>query len=131
MEFKTLKDIEKLNPIFNMGMDVIEYFVINILDHSASIRSGLKYADDEILSPFNLDLVIITNIGLKKNGLEKILLNEFSEWWNSLNIKEEKLGEVIYQRLPFDENQKKVVKIVTVDKQYMRNLKLKSFIQTN
>lgn len=132
MKFKSFDDIKKLSPIFNYGsMDMIDWFDINIGFTSISIKSGLKHADGETLSPFNIEITIFIAMGeYPKDKFSKYLndiaLSEFSKWWNSLNVIKEKLGKNTYHRLPYNEEQEENRIIVRIDKKFIRNKYLES-----
>ncbi len=77
----TKKQILKLKPKFNFGgMTMIDWFEITEGTGFFCIRSGLRHADGETKSPYHY-----TNCVGGEN-VEKIALEEFNNWWTSLNI---------------------------------------------
>lgn len=80
----TKNQISKLRPEFLFGyMSMVEWYEVSYsLNYNyCTIRSGLKNADGETLSPYHYEH---TEIG--KDSLKKAT-KHFTDWWNSLDHK--------------------------------------------
>ena len=83
-ELMTKNQILKLRPEFKLFEDgwlLHDWFEISEGAGYFCIKSGLRHADGEIKSPFHYEECI----GGK--NAKKIALENFSRWWDSLNIK--------------------------------------------
>lgn len=74
-----INQIRKLNPRFYFGcnpMSMVDWFIITESDGVfCCIRSGLRHADGETLSPFHYEKCFTG----KKS--KKECLQHFNEWW--------------------------------------------------
>lgn len=77
---KTLSQISKLKPEFKFGnMTMIDWFIVTQGTGFCCIRSGLRHADGETLSPYHYE----NCIGGK--NAKKEALTKFNQWYESLN----------------------------------------------
>lgn len=90
-------DIKKLKPIFRFGeKDLIDWFEISTYDSLTVIQNGLK--NEVGVSPFNIYISVVGKNSY--NSASKI----FKDWWNGLDIEEEKIGDNVYHRAIFHNN---------------------------
>jgi hypothetical protein len=80
----TIDDIKDLRPEFKFGngMRMVEWFEVNSGHGYCTIRSGLRHADGETLSPFHYE---------EMHGgedAEDIAIVKFNKWWEQ-KVKED------------------------------------------
>lgn len=75
------RQILKLRPVFKigLGMTLVEWFEISEGGSFFCIKSGLRHADGETLSPYHYE----DCVGGK--NAEKNALDKFNIWWCSIN----------------------------------------------